>query len=225
MQVYKIGVPELAIGPLVSKLKSSLSIGPTLWLVSGGSNIPISVSVMQALDSDLSANLTIALTDERYGPYNHPESNWAKLKNSGFDPKHAQIIEPLKADGSADLDSVTADYSEELKTAIDNVNTAIGQFGMGEDGHIAGILPQSPAARELPEIVTSYASQPYTRITMTFNGIRQLNCGFLIAMGASKLPQLERLISQDLPLSDQPAQIIKQIEESFIYNDQIGERN
>jgi 6-phosphogluconolactonase/glucosamine-6-phosphate isomerase/deaminase len=225
MQLYKIGVPELAIGPLVSKLKSSLYIGPTLWLVSGGSNIPISVSVMQALDSDLSANLTVALTDERYGQYNHPESNWTKLKNSGFDPKRAHIIEPLKEDTSAGLDSITAYYAAELETALDNVNTAIGQFGMGEDGHIAGILPQSPAARELPGIITSYASEPYTRITITFNGIRRLNCSFLIAMGASKLPQLERLISQDLPLSDQPAQIIKQIEESFVYNDQIGGRN
>ena len=223
MQVYKVGVPQIAISPLTSKLKGALNLGPTLWLVPGGSNIPIAVGVMDGISDELSANLTIALTDERYGPYNHPDSNWALLKANGFNPKKAHVIETLRENDSSDFDSVVKRYNAEIDAALDEDVMAIGQFGMGADGHIAGILPDSLATDESHyAAVVGYPSNQFSRITITFSAIRRLNSAFLIAMGEDKRAQLERLINQDLPLNVQPAQIIKQVSESYVYNDQVG---
>jgi len=220
MQVYKIGIPEIAISPIASKLKSSIYIGSTLWIISGGSNIKLEVAIMERIDSELSSNLTIALADERYGEYNHPDSNWTQLLKAGFDPKNARLVETLSQNYSSLSDSVKS-YQDKLLPIIEDTNTIIGQFGMGRDGHIAGILPNSPASQELPDIITGYQSQPYTRITFTFNGLRKISSAFLVAVGQEKHDQLDKLINQDLPLNIQPAQIIKELPESYIYNDQI----
>jgi len=220
MQVYKVGIPEIAIGPMASKLKSSLYLGPTLWLLSGGSNIKLSVAVMERIDSDLSTNLSVALADERFGAYNHSESNWAKLMDAGFDSKNAQLIETITPNDT-DIQSTTARYLATLEAEMEKVSDIIGQFGMGSDGHIAGILPNSPACVETNDIITSYDSPPFKRITLTFSGIRRLTTAFLIAVGQDKHDQLDKLVNQDLPLNIQPAQIIKQVRESYLYNDQV----
>jgi len=220
MQVYKIGIPEIAISPIASKLKSSIYMGPTLWIISGGSNIKLEVAIMERVDSELSSNLTIALADERYGEYNHPNSNMTQLLKAGFDPKNGQLIEILNPNYPSLSDTVKS-YQDKLSPIIEDATTIIGQFGMGSDGHIAGILPNSPASQELPDIIGSYQSQPYTRITLTFNGIRKISSAFLVAVGQEKHDQLDKLINQDLPLNIQPAQIIKQLPEAYIYNDQI----
>ena len=223
MQVYKVGMSDIAISPLTSKLKGALNLGPTLWLVPGGSNIPLAVAVMANLSAELTDDLTIALTDERFGPYNHPDSNWFLLRQAGFDPKRAQVIETLKPNDSSDLNTVIARYNGEIDGLLDEVMMALGQFGMGADGHIAGILPDSPATNETTySAVTGFAGTPYDRITITFSAIRRLHSAFLIAMGEDKRLQLERLINQDAPLNAQPAQIIKQVNEAYLYNDQLG---
>lgn len=221
MQIYKVGIPEIAIAPLASKLKSALYVGPTVWFVSGGSNIKLSVAVMDRLDHDLTNNLTVALADERYGNYDHPDSNWFQLRGAGFDKKNAQVIEVLKPE-VASLDETISRYATELEAVLEDANEVVGQFGMGSDGHIAGILPDTPAADEsLTSLVTGYAADPFTRITLTFSGIRRVNSAFLQAFGPEKHDQLDKLVNQDLPLSVQPAQIIKQLREAYIYNDQV----
>lgn len=221
MQIYKVGIPEIAIAPLASKLKSALYVGPTVWFVSGGSNIKLSVAVMDRLDHDLTNNLTVALADERYGNYDHPDSNWFQLRSAGFDKKNAQVLEVLKPE-TVSLDETVNRYAAELETILEDANEVVGQFGMGNDGHIAGILPGTPAADEsLSALVTGYTSEPYTRITLTFSGIRRINSGFLAAFGAEKHDQLDKLVNQELPLSVQPAQIIRQLREAYVYNDQV----
>ena len=220
MQVYKVGIADIALAPLSSKLKSSLNIGPTLWLLSGGSNIRLSVEIMKKIDVDLSSNLSVALVDERFGPYRHPDSNWTQLMQTGFDPKRARVIETIRPD-SGDLTDTINRYSHDLSAAIEESTSVIGQLGMGTDGHIGGILPGSSAASETDQLILGYQSNPFTRITMSFNGLRQLDCAFLLAFGPNKQAQLLKLVNQDVGLEEQPAQIIKQIQESYLYNDQV----
>lgn len=225
MNIYKVGIPEISIGPIASKLKSSLYLGPVMWLIPGGSNIKIAVAVMDRIDSGMSQNLIIGLTDERYGVYNHPDSNWRQLMDSGFDAKNARLIETLRPESevgtATSLEDTIKRYNDELETAMEGVETIVGQFGMGSDGHIAGILPSSAATQEVTETITGYQSEPFTRITLTFNGIRRLSEAFLVVMGSDKHDAIDRLIHQNLPLTQMPAQIIKQVREAYVYNDQM----
>jgi 6-phosphogluconolactonase/glucosamine-6-phosphate isomerase/deaminase len=83
------------------------------------------------------------LSDERYGPVGHPDSNAAALDLAGFAPMQANVIPILVA--GLDLAATRENYQAAALAAFQKAEIVIGQFGIGSDGHIAGILPNSPA--------------------------------------------------------------------------------
>src|SRR4051812_16644787 len=86
---------------LSAKLDGYLLEGKkVLWLVPGGSNIPVASRIMSSLHNNL-GNLTVTLTDERYGDIGHADSNQVQYTAAGFDLKGASFIpyligEPLE---------------------------------------------------------------------------------------------------------------------------------
>lgn len=201
-------------------LKQSLAAGkPTLWLVPGGSNIPIAVQVMNLLPANLTKKLTIMLGDERYGPVGHVGSNAEQLRVAGFDFKHATFIPILTGN---DMKTTAQKYEAAVQKHFTDCELLVGQFGMGADGHIAGILPHSPGATAIGELTVGYDWSDYARITLTFPAIRQLDVAYAFVYGAGKRRALERLHNEDLPLAEQPAQILKAVDKSYVYNDQLS---
>jgi 6-phosphogluconolactonase/glucosamine-6-phosphate isomerase/deaminase len=89
---------------------------------------------------------------------------------------------------------------------------------MGVDGHVAGILPNSPAVLENDELVAYYKASPFERITLSFKALRQLDVAYLIAFGEDKKTALVKL-KTNLSLNEQPAQILKSIKEAYVYSD------
>src|SRR5688572_20869077 len=74
-----------AAGQLAERLTAELQAGKSvLWLLCGGSNIPLSVAVMRQLPADKLADLRCLLADERYGVPGHADSNWQQLAEAGF---------------------------------------------------------------------------------------------------------------------------------------------
>lgn len=203
---------------LVTELTADKKV---LWLVSGGSNIPASIDIMKSIPSDLSHNLNIMLNDERYGPVGHPASNWNQLFEAGFDPKQAHMLPVLQPD--AGFDESLSHYAAITEQALAENTIVISQIGMGADAHVAGILPGSPAAEEETALVSGYESHPFTRLTLTFPALRQIDVAYVFAYGDAKKPALEKLKTSDQPLSEVPALILKEIPEVYIYNDQIGD--
>lgn len=204
------------------RLRQELQSGRrVLWLVAGGSNIPITCQIMQQLPDALSELLTIIPTDERYGQPGHPDSNVQQLMNLGFAPKQAVFYTPL--DGSS-LDNTIARYNATLLQALSGTDRAIGQLGIGADGHIAGILPHTPALKA-EAMVTGYRAPDYTRVTITLAALRRLDAAYVFAYGDEKRAALERLRGGDLNVEDQPAQGLRDIAEVYIYNDLLEERS
>jgi len=189
-----------------------------LWLVPGGSNIEVVVWVMNQLQG-VEAQLTIMLTDERYGPVGHKDSNWLQLARAGFEPGQANTV-PTLVDG-LDLTQTAEYYAKQLRRAFEQSDTSVGFFGMGADGHIAGILPGTVAAGESQALASGYHSEQFDRITMTFPAVKKLDLAYCLAYGSSKSKPLTQLILNDLPVTEQPAQILKIIPLSNVYNDQI----
>jgi 6-phosphogluconolactonase/glucosamine-6-phosphate isomerase/deaminase len=215
--------PDRGVADLSQRLNSELQAGKqVLWITCGGSNIHTAVQVMDSISNELTPNLTIMLSDERYGEVGHADSNWEQLMQAGFNPWQAKLIETLK-DG-ADLDATVHDYNLATQEALTNNQIVIAQLGIGPDGHTAGILPHSGAASEGISLVAGYVSQPFTRITMTFNALRKVSAAYVFAFGGTKNQALRSLHDLQLPLSDQPAQILKELPEAYIYNDQVGDQ-
>lgn len=207
--------------PLYDRLIEELQTGDqVLWLVPGGSNIPLAADISKRLPEDLTKNLRIYLTDERYGEVWHADSNTRQLEEAGFDPKQATMVPVLSGDLS--LQETTEHFADALADAFASSDVVIGQFGMGPDGHIAGILPGTPAVSS-EDLAVGYQTDTFTRITMTFEAIKHVDVAFVYAFGDAKRPALENLLNEDLSLDEQPAQIIKQLPEAYVFNDQIGE--
>lgn len=207
--------------PLYDRLVSELETGDSvLWLVPGGSNIPLAADISKRLPDELTKNLTIYLTDERYGDVWHADSNTRQLEEAGFDPKQATMVPVLS--GDLTLEETTEHYSDALADAFAASDVVVGQFGMGPDGHIAGVLPGSPAVTS-DDLAAGYTTETFTRITMTPEAIKHVDVAFVYAFGDAKQEALQNLLSQDLSLDQQPAQILKQLPEAYVFNDQLGE--
>jgi 6-phosphogluconolactonase/glucosamine-6-phosphate isomerase/deaminase len=209
------------ITALTRRIDKELANGKkVLWLVSGGSNIRASVEIMSRIAADLTSNLTVGLIDERYGPAGHDDSNWHQLEQAGFEPKHA-AIQPVLID--LDAAQTALQYEQHIKQAVAESAIVIAQIGMGADGHVAGILPGSAAADEQTAWVKCYESSPHTRITLTFEALKEIDAAYVFAFGESKQLALSQLKNEDIPLTEQPAQILKQLPEVYVYTDQTGD--
>jgi 6-phosphogluconolactonase/glucosamine-6-phosphate isomerase/deaminase len=212
---------EEGAAPLRDRLIEELQANKNVvWLVTGGSSMPLSVAVMRDIPDDLTKNLTIYLTDERYGEVGHPDSNSKMLEDMGFDHKQARVTYTLAP--SLSLDQTVDQLELSVRTAFDAANIVIAQVGMGPDGHIFGILPGSPAVGS-DNLVAGYESDPFTRITLTPKAIKQyVTAAYVFAFGEAKKPQLEKLLQRQVSVAEQPAQVLKQIPEAYVYNDQIN---
>ena len=219
--LYSTPESEAGIAALTTSLENALSLhSRVLWLVPGGSNIPLTVRVMHALSDHVTEKLHIMLTDERYGVVDHADSNFRQLREAGFEALNARFI-PTLQDGLS-LEQTAASYAENFEREADQAGYIIAQFGIGPDGHIAGILPGSPASTS-GKLAEGYVAAQFERVTLTFPALKRIDEAFVFAYGEAKKPTLGQLKSVATPLTEQPAQILRQIPEATIYNDCIAE--
>ena len=205
---------------LLKRLIDELSVGPgVLWLVPGGSNIGAAVEIMRGIPGELSDRLAVTLTDERFGPVGHAESNWFQLERAGFDTKNAARVPVLV--GLDDMEATASAFAAKLELLLAQSRVAFGHVGMGDDGHIAGILPHSSgvSARGL---VCHYRTPTRDRISCTFDALRRFTAVFLITSGEGKRAPLANL-RRELSLDEQPAQILKELREAYVFHDAPGE--
>jgi 6-phosphogluconolactonase/glucosamine-6-phosphate isomerase/deaminase len=213
---------EDGVADLTERLLRELAGGKrVLWLVSGGSNIPVSVQIMDNISPELRQKLSVMLVDERYGAAGHAESNWAQLMQAGFSTDKATLL-PVLREG-LDFDQTVARYKDTVKQAFADNDVMVAQLGIGDDGHIAGILPGSPATAETDELVAGYQSTPFLRLTLTFTGLRRISASYAFAFGNTKHRALTTLKNRSIPPREQPAQILKQLPEAYVYSDQLEE--
>lgn len=208
------------VANLTERLVRELAEGRrVLWVVSGGSNIPASVQVMDSIPAKLTGGLSVMLADERYGAVGHADSNWLQLEQTGFKADNAQLLPALEQ--GLDFEQTIERYNKVAAQAFEDNDVVIAQLGIGADGHIAGVLPGSPAAKAAGELVAGYHSGPYDRLTLTFAGLRHIDAAYAFAFGNSKAEALHTLQDQSLPLEQQPSQILKELPEAFLYSDQV----
>jgi 6-phosphogluconolactonase/glucosamine-6-phosphate isomerase/deaminase len=209
--------PDPVIQHLSQAITDALAQGQSvLWLISGGSTIAIAVAVARQLQNNPQLeHLNIMQIDERYGDPGHAHSNWQALLDAGFDCGAAHCTPILR--GLPLTETVEA-YKEELAQALQKHDYTIGLFGIGADGHTAGMLPDSSAARETQQLAASFIGTDFPRITMTTPAIAQLDIAIAYAVGDSKAPAMHALHT-DLSIPEQPAQALKRAASVYVYTD------
>lgn len=231
MVFYKTISTEPVASIISGKINSKLDEGQKVfWIVTGGSSIKVEAMASRLLKSQNLNNLSVTLTDERYGPVGHPESNWHQLVQAGFVLPNSQLLPILQGE---DRQNSTKEFARNLTETFSWCDYSLGIFGIGPDGHVAGVLPGTPSINS-QEMAISYDDREisnespagvlrgFDRITMTTRAVAKLDEAIVCAFGEAKRLWLD-ILEKDLPVEQNPAQALKQAAKLSIYNDYKGQ--
>jgi 6-phosphogluconolactonase len=139
--------------------------------------------------------------DERFLPAGHEDRNDTQARQALLDsvPLDPARVHPFpSADGpaGADPEAAAEQYAQELAAAARPEDHGdVPQFdvlllGVGPEGHVASIFPESPAAYEERTVVAvrGCPKPPPVRLTMTFRSICAATEVWLVAAGEAKAP-------------------------------------
>ena len=201
---------------IANSIKNQLNQGKhVLFMVSGGSSIEVEVKVSTLIKSIPHQNLTVMMIDERYGSLGHKDCNWEKLIKDGFDLPEAKLIPILTGD---DKPTTTEKFKLALEEEFKKADYKIGLFGVGVDGHTAGILPDSEAVT-CEDLVCSYETSTFSRITITEKAILKFDEAVAFIKGEEKWGEVKNLLEEDIDVSKQPSQILKKVPLLTIFTD------
>jgi 6-phosphogluconolactonase/glucosamine-6-phosphate isomerase/deaminase len=184
-----------------------------LWLLTGGSGIDVAIRASKKLRHLNLTNLAVSLTDERYGTIGHENENWQQLIDAGLDLPGAELYQPLIGKG---LSETTSRFNDWIKKQFSLSDYKIAIFGIGVDGHIAGVKPGSDSS-DSKEMAAFTTSEDFTRISITFSAIKQLDEAVVQVAGSEKQSTIHSLMSSNLLPINQPAQILKLIPQVTLY--------
>jgi 6-phosphogluconolactonase len=164
--------------------------------------------------------------DERCVPPDHPESNFLLANVNLLQPLGigAEKIHRLK--GEWPPDSAAAEGSKELRRIAGQDAQGVPVLdlvilGMGEDGHIASLMPNAVAAVveswEPYVHVANSAKPPPDRLTLTYPALRAAQEVWVLISGAGKEEALRQSLRPDgkTPL----ARVIQSRQQTRIYCD------
>jgi 6-phosphogluconolactonase len=151
--------------------------------------------------------VTVTLSDERLVPTDAPESNAGLLDRRLFcGPPGKAAFAPLYFPvETSDLSAHAAEPKVATMTPFDAL-----MLGMGEDGHVASLLPRDPNLSALmnldsPRLVmgvpAGVGNPPVPRITLTLRALLMSRAIFLMIAGDAKRQVIERaLAGEALPV-------------------------
>ncbi len=140
--------------------------------------------------------------DERWVPAADPQRNDLAAREALLDavPLDPARVHPFPAaDGphAGDPEAAAAAYAAELAAAGPAADFDVLLLGVGEEGHVASIFPDSPASRAEGTVTAVHdcPKPPPTRLTLTFPAIRSADEVWLVAAGAGKAAPLARALA------------------------------
>jgi len=143
--------------------------------------------------------------DERFEVTGDPERNEtgarsALLDHLGLDPSRVHVIPGPDGPDGDDPDAAAARYAAELAAAADGALVPafdVLMLGIGPEGHVASIFPDSPAAHAGGTVVAVRDSPkpPPTRISLTFGALQAAREVWVLASGAEKAEAVARAVS------------------------------
>ena len=154
--------------------------------------------------------------DDRFVPEDDDERNDKQAREALLD--HIDIpaanVHPISAsDGEFgdDLDAAARDYERVLAANADDGEPApdfdVHLLGMGREGHINSLFPETPAVRETNRLVLGVPDSPKPpprRITLTLPAVRRSREVWLVVSGAAKADAVAAAIGGAKPV-DVPA--------------------
>lgn len=162
-----------------------------------GTAVLAALAASPARDAIEWGRLDVWWGDERYLPAGDPERNETSAREALLDavPLDPARVHPMGASDGPDRDdpeAAAARYADALARAA-RPGRALPRFdvlmlGIGPEGHVASIFPESPAAHEERTVtaVRGCPKPPPTRVTLTLPAVTSADEVWLLAAGAGK---------------------------------------
>lgn len=208
------------VAHVVSEISKRASLGlRVLWLLSGGSAIDVQIEIASRLSPDEKKHITVAQVDERYVQIGSEDDNWQQMTTRGFPfdefSEKLRILHTHKSSVKCG-----EDYQAVLQNAFARTNFSIGIYGIGTDGHTAGIKP-TMNDREFSifkdtKLVAAYKASDFERITTTTRVIDSLDRIAVFCCDSKKKNMLKKLAT-DVPEYKMPAQLLKYAKNVVIF--------
>lgn len=136
--------------------------------------------------------------DERFLPDGGPERNETQARAVLLDalPLDPARVHPMPAaTAGLDPEAAAAQYAQTLAASARPGTAALPHFdllllGIGEDGHVASVFPEHPAAYETRPVagVRGSPKPPPNRVTLTLPALNTAEEVWLLATGEEKAP-------------------------------------
>ena len=135
----EVGNEQRAIDQVHAAVQRAARDGhKVLLLLPGGSAAQLIGPLVARLDAHQD-NLTISLTDERYGPVGHANSNWPVVAAVQSTLPRTRVV-PLLGGGTL-AETATA-FASLLANHVSADGAIVALLGIGTDCHTASIKPQ-----------------------------------------------------------------------------------
>jgi len=190
------------------KLQTILQTAPAIVMLTGGRAAAQLYTEWQKLSNFKKlTNTTFYFGDERCVPPDHPESNYGMAMQTLFKdglPNNCKIYR-MQAE-KQNLEKSAKAYEMLLPNSID-----ILLLGVGEDGHIASLFPNSPQLQEQKRLCLSVRGlkPPYKRLTVTLPVIKSAKTTYILAQGRAKKQIVEQAKQNPIDINKLPVQMIK----------------
>lgn len=228
------GVLKQEAGAHLSSLLMKTESEPILILLSGGSAFDVLTHVTVPENA---SHITLGILDERFTK-NPKENNCASLKETTF-YKNAAL------NGARTID--TSMQFERVETLAETMNSAwekwieknpsghiLATFGMGADGHTAGIMPYPEDSgmfdilfEDTRRAVVGYDARGKNpiplRATATLPFLRtRITGGVVYITGMAKKPAFERLLAESGTYAETPARVFNDIHSLTLFTNLIS---
>ncbi len=216
--------PKGEAGAYINSLLASYADKPVLLVLPGGSSREIIDLLAGELLTD---QVTITVTDERYTD-DLEENNFAHIQGTSF---YNASIEA----GSFCIDTQIfsgESHEEHAKRFDKNLKEwkrdfpngkIIALFGVGKDGHIAGMIPGTENFEEKfnnPEIYAiDLVDTKFERTTTTFPFLKQIDFPLVYISGSEKSDALAKIVAKEGDLHQTPARILNEMKEPIVFTD------
>jgi 6-phosphogluconolactonase len=186
---------------LIRLLDAQAARGQASIVLTGGrvaAKVYQAVAVSPARDAVNWSRVDVWWGDERFLPAGDPERNETQARAAlldavPVDPARIRPMPPRDGPDGDDPEAAAARYAAGLAAAAKPGSEVLPHFdllllGVGEDGHVASVFPEHPAAYESRPVVAVRGAPkpPPVRISLTLPAINTAEEVWLIATGADK---------------------------------------
>lgn len=190
---------EKAVAFLAERLKARGKGQPFHMFLSGGSTPkPIYRGLAEAgLDW---SGVHLWLGDERYVPWDHPDSNYRMCRESLIEPAGipSEQCHPWPILASPDVSAET--YDREFRSVFERDGQTLNLqiLGMGDDGHTASLFPDSPALEEKEAMCVANVvnAAERNRLTLTYPALALSRDVVFLVKGANKATPLKEVVEE-----------------------------